>query len=134
ILPSTEIDEFMDSESLVDLTNEEKIELENLITQFQNSKNPKNPEYLNISTHEFIEIEKNYTTGEMPMVEDIIVEIQENEPEEEPERQIKPVTAIQAITGLDSVLGYIEQPGSSLEIDIKVFSELKQIQKELAYL
>ncbi|CAG8457617.1 8203_t:CDS:2 [Cetraspora pellucida] len=97
-LDEKKIDKFMDSESLVDLTNEEEIELENLITQFQNSKNPENPKYLNISTHEFIEIEKNYTTGEMPTVEDIIAEIQENEPEEEPEQQIKPVTAIQAIT------------------------------------
>ncbi|CAG8839944.1 31796_t:CDS:2, partial [Racocetra persica] len=61
ILSSTEIDEFMDSESL-----------------------------------------KNYTTGEITTVKDIIAEIQENESEEEPERQIKPVIAIQAITGLDS--------------------------------
>ncbi|CAG8535028.1 5536_t:CDS:2, partial [Dentiscutata heterogama] len=86
ILYSTEIDEFMDSESL-----------------------------------------NNYTIGKMLTVKDIIAKIQENESEEEPERQIKPVTAIQAITELDSVLGYIEQPESSFKIDIKVFSELKQI-------
>ncbi|CAG8529852.1 11566_t:CDS:2, partial [Scutellospora calospora] len=124
ILPSTEIDEYIDSESLVNLTNEDEMELENLITRFQNSKDPENPEYLNISTWEFIEIENNYTS-EMPTLEDIIAEMQENELEEEPEQQIKPVTAIQAITELDLVLDYIEQLVSSLKIDIKVFSELK---------
>ncbi|CAG8713276.1 17045_t:CDS:2, partial [Dentiscutata heterogama] len=69
ILPSTEIDEYMDSEFLVDLTNEDEID-------------------------------------EIPMVKDIIAEMQKNEPEEE----------------------------SDLEIDIKVFSELKRMRKELAYL
>ncbi|CAG8649130.1 2498_t:CDS:2, partial [Cetraspora pellucida] len=127
ILPFTEINKFIDSEFLVDLTNEEEMELENLITQFQNSKNPENPEYLNISTYKSIEIEKNYTIGEMPTVEDIIAEIQENESKKEPKQQIKPVTAIQTVIGLDSILGYIEQPELSLEIDIKVFSELKWI-------
>ncbi|CAG8741393.1 2165_t:CDS:2, partial [Dentiscutata heterogama] len=97
ILPSMEIDEYMDSEFLVDLTNEDEMD-------------------------------------EMSTVEDIIAEMQENKPEEEPEQQIKPVTAIQTITGLDLVLDYIEQPVSSLEINIKVFSELKRMRKELAYL
>ncbi|CAG8546575.1 13455_t:CDS:2, partial [Racocetra persica] len=133
ILPSIEIDETIDSESLNDFTNEKEIELENLIARFQISKNPENPENLNISVHEFIEIDDKYATSEMPTVEDLIAEIQENESEEEPEQQIKPVTAIQAITGLDSVLGYIEKPESSLKIDIKVFSELKRIRKELSY-
>ncbi|CAG8732006.1 5785_t:CDS:1, partial [Dentiscutata heterogama] len=94
ILFFTEIDKFIDSESLVDLTNEEEIELENLITRFQNSKNPENLEYLNITIHKFIEIKNNYTTGKIFTVKDIIAEIQENESEEEPEWQIKPVTAI----------------------------------------
>ncbi|CAG8496097.1 3072_t:CDS:1, partial [Cetraspora pellucida] len=69
----------------------------------------------------------NYTIDEMPIVKDIIAEIQKNKSEEEPEWQIKSVIAIQAIIGLDSVLGYIEQPESNLEIDVKVFLELKQI-------
>ncbi|CAG8722039.1 34525_t:CDS:2, partial [Gigaspora margarita] len=115
----------------IDLTNEEEIELENLILQFQNSNNS---EYLNISSCEFIEVDNNYTTGKMSTIEDIIAEMQENESEEELGQQIKPVTAIQAIMEFDAILGYIEQPESSLEIDIKVFAELKHIQKELVYL
>ncbi|CAG8446122.1 18764_t:CDS:2 [Dentiscutata erythropus] len=58
---------------------------------------------------------------EMPIIKDIIVKIQENKFEKESEQQIKPVKAIQAITRLDSVLGYIEQSEPSIEINIKVF-------------
>ncbi|CAG8834649.1 44094_t:CDS:2, partial [Gigaspora margarita] len=130
ILPSMETDEDINLET-IDLTNEEEIELENLISQVQISKNS---EYLNISPREFIEIDNNYATGKMSTIEDIIAEMQENESEEELEQQIKLVIAIQAITGLDEVLDYIEQPESSLEIDIKVFAELKRIRKELVYL
>ncbi|CAG8722573.1 27286_t:CDS:2, partial [Dentiscutata erythropus] len=126
ILPSMETNEDPNLET-IDLTNEEEIELENLISRFQILKNSENSEDLNISLHEFIEIDNNYTTGEMPTIEDIIAEIQKNKSEEESEQQIKPVTAIQAITGLDSVLGYIEQSEPSIEIDIKVFAELKRI-------
>ncbi|CAG8738192.1 4035_t:CDS:2 [Dentiscutata erythropus] len=121
ILPSMETNEDANLET-IDLTNEEEIELENLISWFQISKNSKNSEDLNISLYEFIEIDNNYAIGEMPTIEDIIAEIQENEYEEESEQQIKPVMAIQAITGLDSVLGYIEQSEPSIEIDIKVFA------------
>src|SRR6185437_14623370 len=135
ILPLIEIDEYLDTEISVEINNNnEEAELENFIIQFQDLKNPKSPEHLNISIHEFIEIDNNYATGEMPTIEELIEEIQENEPEEEEPKKQKPVTPTQAITGIDSVLGYIEQLESNFEIDIKVFAELKRMRKELAYL
>ncbi|CAG8583387.1 453_t:CDS:2 [Cetraspora pellucida] len=135
IFPLTETDKYPDMELLADVNNNnEEIELENLITQFQNLKNPENPKYLNISINEFIEIDSKYTTDKMPTIEDIIKEIQENESEEEPKQQKKIITATQAFNGIDSVLGYLEQLDSNLEIDSKVFTELKQVRKELVYL
>ena len=135
ILPLIEIDEYLDTEISVEINNDnEEAELENLIIQFQYLKNPKSPEHLNISIHEFIEINSNYATGEMPTIKELIKEIQENKSEEEEPKKQKPVTPTQVITRIDLVLGYIEQLESNFEIDIKVFAELKRMRKELAYL
>ncbi|CAG8736787.1 348_t:CDS:2, partial [Cetraspora pellucida] len=103
----------------------EEAELENLISQFQDLKNPKNPEYLYISIQEFIKL--------IITMQQVIEEMQENESEEESKKQT-PITLTQAITEINSVLGYIEQLELNFKIDIKVFAELKQMQKELAYL
>ncbi|CAG8824587.1 27419_t:CDS:2, partial [Gigaspora margarita] len=140
ILPSMETNEDMmiDSESLinlVDLANNDENELEDLMIKFQNLKNSNHSEQLNISTHEFIKIDNNYVTGQMLTIEDIVAEMQEDEHDDEQEQvDSKLVIATQAITGLDSILNYIEQPESDIEIDIKVFAKLKWLRKELAFL
>ncbi|CAG8814516.1 7489_t:CDS:2 [Cetraspora pellucida] len=135
ILPFAEIDECLDTEVSAEINNNnEETELENLITQFQNLKNPENSEHLNISIHKFIEIDNKYATGEMPTINKLIEKMQESETEEEELEKQKPVTPTQAVTGIDSVLGYIEQLESNFQIDIKVFAELKRMRKELAYL
>ncbi|CAG8687641.1 22413_t:CDS:2, partial [Racocetra persica] len=54
-------------------------------------KNPENPEHLNISIHEFIEIDNKYATGKMPTINKLIEEMQESEPEEEGLEKQKPV-------------------------------------------
>ncbi|CAG8443583.1 13210_t:CDS:1, partial [Cetraspora pellucida] len=83
-------DEYPNIELLVDINNNNKeVELESLITQFQTLKNPENPEHLNISIYEFIEINSKYITGEMSTIEDIIEEIQKNEPEKELKKRKK---------------------------------------------
>ncbi|CAG8827592.1 8920_t:CDS:2 [Gigaspora margarita] len=131
ILSSIETNEDMtiDSESLidlVDLTNNDENELEDLMIKFQNLKNSNHSKQLNISTHEFIKIDNNYVTGQMPTIEDIVAEMQKDEHDDEQEQvDSKPVIATQAITGLDSILNYIEQPESDIEINIKVFAKLK---------
>ncbi|CAG8779169.1 259_t:CDS:1, partial [Racocetra persica] len=135
ILPFAKIDKCLDTEVSAEINNNNKeTELENLITQFQDLKNPKNPEHLNISIHEFIEIDNKYATDEMPTINELIEEMQKSEPEEEELEKQKPVTPTQAITRIDLVLGYIKQLESNFQIDIKVFAELKQMRKELAYL
>ncbi|CAG8737899.1 14468_t:CDS:2, partial [Racocetra persica] len=89
----------------------------------------------NIANYDlFIEIDNKYATGEMPTINELIKEIQESETEEEELEKQKPVTPTQAVSGIDSVLGYIKQLESNFQIDIKVFAELKRMQKELAYL
>ncbi|CAG8805006.1 23565_t:CDS:2, partial [Racocetra persica] len=98
ILPFAEIDECLDTEDL---------------------KNPENSKHLNISIHEFIEIDNKYATGKMPTINELIEEIQESEPKEEELKKQKPVILTQAVTGIDSVLGYIEQLESNFQIDIK---------------
>ncbi|CAG8648291.1 8492_t:CDS:2 [Dentiscutata erythropus] len=56
----------------------------------------------------------------MPTIEDIIEKVQKNETEEEePIKKNKPITTSQAIAEIDTVFGYIKQPESNLEIDIK---------------
>ncbi|CAG8491055.1 2320_t:CDS:2, partial [Racocetra persica] len=135
ILLFAEIDECLNTEVSAKINNDnEETELKNLITQFQDLKNPENPEHLNISIYEFIEIDNKYTTGEMPTINELIEEIQKSEPEEEELKKQKPVILTQAVTGIDSVLGYIEQLELNFQIDIKVFAELKRMRKELAYL
>ncbi|CAG8510699.1 9189_t:CDS:2 [Dentiscutata heterogama] len=106
----TEILPSADLESSIEPNDDEEVELEELIMQYQNLKNPKNSELTtSISTREFIEIDNKYMT-------------------------IKSVTTVQAIAGVDSILDYIEQPNANIEIDIKVFAELKRIRKELVSL
>ncbi|CAG8837875.1 28374_t:CDS:2, partial [Racocetra persica] len=135
ILPFAKIDECLDTEVSAKINNDNKeTELENLITQFQDLKNPENPKHLNIFIHEFIEIDNKYATGEMPTINELIEEMQESEPKEEELEKQKPVMPTQAVTRIDSVLGYIEQLELNFQIDIKVFARLKRMQKELAYL
>ncbi|CAG8687193.1 2111_t:CDS:2, partial [Cetraspora pellucida] len=86
-----------------------------------------------ISICEFIEIDNKYITSKIPKIEDIIAEMQEDEDEKESKKPVKSVTTIQAIAEVDLILDYIEQPNANIEINIKVFAELKQIRKELDY-
>ncbi|CAG8759757.1 10963_t:CDS:2, partial [Racocetra persica] len=135
ILLFAEIDECLNTEVSAEINNNnEETELKNLITQFQDLKNPENLEHLNISIHEFIKIDNKYAIGEMPTINELIEEMQESEPKEEELEKQKPVMPTQAITRIDSVLGYIEQLESNFQIDIKVFAKLKRMRKELAYL
>ncbi|CAG8436851.1 1537_t:CDS:1, partial [Scutellospora calospora] len=55
----------------------------------------------------------------MPTIEEVIEEMQENESEEEEPKKQTSIIPTQAITGIDSVLDYIEQLESNFKIDIK---------------
>ncbi|CAG8675103.1 20901_t:CDS:2 [Cetraspora pellucida] len=116
----------VDLEFLIESNDDKEIELEKLIKQCQNLKNPeKFKSITSISIYKFIKIDNKYIINNIPKIEDIIIKMQENNNEKESKKPIKFVTTVQAIARVNSILDYIKQPNTNIEIDIKLFAKLK---------